>query len=165
MALDLVLTGGPELRYVAHLLRKAALGDLEKKRRQAQRDAVKPLQREIKAEAAESLPKAGGYAATMARTVRVSVRFGGSGAPVLQARVYATGKGELRDVRRVNAGTLRHPVFGRFRMTAKGWKPNQWKVTRVRPGFVTRPAERTWDAVFKASDEAHRQYLEMIARA
>ena len=157
MAVGLVLTGGPELRYVATLLRRAALGDLEKERRKAQRAAVEPLEKEIRAEATATLPKAGGYAALMAKAIKVTVRTGGQGATVLQARVYARGRNELRDVRAVNNGTLRHPVFGRTK--------SPWKVTTVRPGFVTRPVERTWEQVYRASDEAHRRYLEMIARA
>lgn len=157
MAVGVVLTGAPELRYVAHLLRRAALGDLEKQRRKAQRVAVKPLQKEIRAEAAATLPKAGGYAVLMARSVKVSVQFSDHGATVLRARVYARGRVETRDVRAVNNGILRHPVFGR--------RQSPWKVTTVRPGFVTHPVERMWESVYKASDEAHRRYLEMLARA
>ncbi|MGE5830148.1 MAG: hypothetical protein ACM30G_17570 [Micromonosporaceae bacterium] len=153
----LLLTGGTEMRYVATLLRRAALGDLERERRKAQRVAVKPLEQAIKVEAKATLPKAGGYAALMGRAVKVTVRTGGPGATVLQARVHARGKVELRDVRAVNNGNLRHPVFGR--------RGSPWKVTTVRPGFVTRPAARTWEQVYRASDEAHRRYLEMIARA
>ena len=150
--LDIQITGAVELRYVAGLLRKAGLKDLEKERRKAQRDAVKPLQREIRTEAAATLP--GEYARLMARAIRVTVQFGGSA--VLTGRVYARGKREMRDVRAVNNGVLRHPVFG---------NRSRWAAQAVRPGFVTRAVDRTWDRVYRASDEAHRKYLERIARA
>jgi hypothetical protein len=153
MPVSLTVSGGPEMRYVAALLRKAGLGDLKKERNKAQRDAVKPLQREIRLEAAATLP--GEYAGIMARAVRVSVTHG-RGDVVLHARVHARGRKEARDVRAVNDGRLRHPLFGNRR---------RWYAQAVRPGFVTRPVERTWDRVYEASDEAHRRYLERIARA
>lgn len=151
--LSLGVTGAVELRYVAGVLRKAGLKDLERERRKAQRDAVKPLQREIRAEAAATLP--GGYAPLMARAVRVTVQFGRPGSDVLTGRVYARGRKELRDVRAVNNGVLRHPVFG---------NRSRWVPQPVRPGFVTRAVDRTWDRVYRASDDAHRRYLLLIAR-
>lgn len=151
--LTLGLTSGVEMRYVAGQLRKAAMKDLERERRKAQRDAVKPLEREIKAEAAKTLP--GQYAPLMARAVRVTVQFGRAGSTVLTARVYARGKRELRDVRAVNNGVIRHPLFG---------NRARWYAQAVRPGFVSRAVDHTWDRVFRASDEAHRRYLLLIAR-
>ena len=154
MPASLSMTSGAELRYVAGLLRKAAARDLTRELRKGQRQAFKPLQPEIKAEALATLPKRGGYAATMAKAVKVTVTTG-VGRNALTARVYARGKVEHRDVVAVNAGRLRHPVFG-HRKT--------WKLTRVRPGFVDRPVDKLSDQILKESADAAERVLDSIAR-
>lgn len=143
---------GAEMRHVAGNLRKAAARDLNKELRGAQRKAAKPLQAEIKTEAAASLPKRGGYAAVMSKAVKVSPTQRGA---TLRLRVHARGKVEPRDVRAVNDGILRHPHYGdRLR----------WFVTRVRPGFVDRPADELVDRVLAESADAAARVLAQIAR-
>jgi len=156
MAVTLVRggTSGAELRYLAAKFEKAAKTDLTRVLKRAQRNAVKPLQKEIKAEALASLPKRGGYNATMSKAVKTSASGGTPGRPLI-VRVYARGKVEERDVAAINAGRLRHPVFG-HRST--------WKVTRVRPGFVDRPVDKLADKVLEASADEVGQLLEEIAR-
>lgn len=143
------------MRYVAGKLRKAAARDLTKELRKGQREAFKPLEAEIKAEAAATLPKRGGYAATMARAVKVTVTARVTGGGVLTARIFARGKGEERDVRAVNAGVLRAPLFGRRR---------HWFRHRVRRGFVDRPADRVMDRVLVRSAEAAERVLREIGK-
>lgn len=138
-----------ELRWVALQLEKAHVAGLKKQLAQATRDAFKPLQREIKAEAAKTLPRRGGYAGIMSRAVRVTVSRRGLD---VTARVWARGRGQLRDVRTVNLGRLRHPVWGRRRQP--------WKTTQVPPGFVTRPWERMKDDIVHGTLDG----LEEIAR-
>ena len=144
-----------ELRYAAGQLRKAAARDLTRELRKGQRAAFRPLQKEIKAEAAATLPKRGGYNSVMARSVKVSVTTG-TGRTALTARVYATGKVEHRDVAAVNAGRLRHKVFGVWRRKVGP--------TLVRPGFVDRPVDRLSDQVLKESADAVERVLDQIAR-
>lgn len=151
---ELTVRGGAELRYVAGRLRKAAARDLTRELRQGQRDAVKPLQKEIKASAALTLPKHGGYAAIMSRTVKVATRVG-IRAGTVTARIYARGKTELRDVVAVNAGILRHPVYGHR---------TRWSTTQVPPRFVDEPVDRLFNRVVDESDQAVRRVLDSIAR-
>jgi hypothetical protein len=146
------VTGGAELRYVAGRLRKAAARDLTRELRAGQRAAFRPLEREIKVSAAARLP--GAYGPLMAKAVKVSLRRGGGA--VYVARVYARGKAELRDVRAVNGGTLRHPLFG---------DRNRWYATRVRPGFVDRPVDHLMDRVLEQSAQAAERVLQSIARS
>lgn len=161
--LDLAITGSTELRYVAGQLRKAAASELRKELAKAQRRTFAPLQLEIKAQAIVSLPHRGGYAGVMARAVKVSVRQN-IARRELVAVVYARGRGQQRDVRRVNRGELRHPVFGRDRLTRKGVQLNPWAVTAVPPGFVDRPVRRLEDRLARESlDALHRVAVE-IAR-
>ena len=147
-------TSGAELRYLAGKLRKAAARDLTRVLKRAQRNAVKPLQKEIKSEALATLPKRGHYAAVMAKAVKVSTS-GGTPGKKLIVRIYARGKTEERDVKAINDGRLRHPVFG-HRTT--------WRTTRVRPGFVDRPVDKLADQVLEASADEVGQLLEEIAR-
>lgn len=85
----------------------------------------------IRHEALETLPKGGGANEWVAAAVtKVTVQSGArSAAAVIRTR--KTG----HDLRSIDAGRLRHPPFGQ--MKAK------WGMTPVRPGFFTRPLERT----------------------
>lgn len=148
------MSSGVELRYVAGLLRKAAARDLTRELRKGQRAAVRPLQKEIKTEALATLPKRGGYNATMSKAVKVSVTTG-TGRKAMTVRVYARGKVENRDVVQVNRGILRHPVFGHR---------GRWTVTKVRPHFVDRPIDKLSDQILKESADAAERVLKSIAR-
>lgn len=148
-------TSGAELRYLAAKFEKAAARDLTRVLKRAQRNAVKPLQREIKEEALATLPKRGGYNAVMSKAVKTSTTGGTPGRPLI-VRIYARGKVEERDVAAVNAGNLRHKVFGVWR---KGVRP-----TRVRRGFVDRPVDKLADQVLRDSADEVQGLLEEIAR-
>lgn len=148
-------TSAAELRYLAAKFEKAAKVDLSRALAKARRDAVKPLQKEVKAEAAATLPKRGGYNATMARAVKVSVLAAGNEGRPMTVKVYARGKGEERDVQKVNSGVLRHPFFG---------KRSRWYTTAVRPGFVDRPLKRLADQILENSGQEIEAMLKEIAR-
>jgi hypothetical protein len=158
MPANLGVSGGPELRYVAAKLRKAAVRDMTVQLRKGQRKAFAPLEKAIKAEAAATLPKRGGYNAIMSKAVKVSVTTRLVGSAAVTARVYARGKNEDRDVRQINAGVLRHPRFG-ARSTGN------WYTTRVRSGFVDRPVADLADRVLEESAEAVGKILREIASA
>jgi hypothetical protein len=92
----------------------------------------------------------GGYAPTLARTLQVSTSIRRRGRGVgIKLRVWAKGKTDERDVRALNAGALRHPLFGRR---------SKWYVTSTKPGFVDDPrralADRAEDDLLAAVDEA-----------
>ncbi len=139
-----------EMRHVAHKLRKAAARDLTREVRSAKVKAVRPLQPEIKAEAVRTLPS--GYGPLMAKDVRVTTQTRGI---TLRVRVFARGKADLRDVRAINAGTLRHPFFGSRR---------RWYAQRVQPGFVDRPVDQLADRVLDEAAEGVGGVLQKIAR-
>lgn len=124
--------------------------DLRVEMRKAQLAAFKPLRTAIKAQAATTLPS--GYAPIMSRSVRVSVRDAG---PDVFAVVYARGKKEARDVASVNQGALRHPLFR---------NRDHWFVTRVRPGFVERPAKELGEDIAKNALDAAERITREIAR-
>jgi hypothetical protein len=151
---NLTGTSGAELRYLAAKFRKAAARDLTRVLKRAQRNAVKPLQREIKEEALATLPKRGGYNALMSRAVKVSVT-GGTPGKKLIVRIYARGRTEERDVAKVNAGILRHPFYG---------KRSRWYTTTVPRGFVDRPIDNVPELLEHLASDEIKVLLEEIAR-
>jgi hypothetical protein len=98
------------------------------------------------------MPRSGGYNAVFGKSLRfrVSKRLAGQTADV-SLITYADGTSERRDIRALEDGRLRHPVFGRSRDGGrKGERVvNPWAVTKIRAGFHKRD---TADAMDKAAD-------------
>lgn len=120
------------------------------------RKAAKPLRPAIQTQAAARLPKRGGYAAGMSKSVRArtTVREDRLSA-LISVTIYSAGRKERRDIVKVDAGTLRHPVFGRSRRLRRGVRagtriPNPWAVTSVPVGFVSDPIDEVGPRVVKA---------------
>lgn len=143
------VTGAAELRYVARLVERQRVVGLRKELSKAQRRAFRPLLPAIKAETA-TLPS--GYAPVMARAVKLSVRTRGL---TTTAEVYARGRRSERDVNTVDAGRLRHPLFG---------NRNSWHTTRVRPGFVDRPVKHLGGRIAAESLDALERVGNEITR-
>lgn len=90
--------------------------------------AVSPLVRSVQAQALETLPKRGGLNAWVAdATYTTSVIASGNRVGI---RIKGTKKGH--DLEAVDAGVVRHPVFG---------NRNAWRVTNVQPGYFTKPLQ------------------------
>lgn len=123
MAVDVEIRGAAELRAAARDLREAER-ELKARMDRSLRTIGKRFEREIRG-AAKRLPS--GYAPVMAGDVRVSTSLRNGG---MSLRVWAPGKGDQRDVRAIDEGRLRHPVFGHR---------TRWVAQRVRPGFVEEP--------------------------
>ena len=147
MGFQVSVSGGADLTAVRRQLRAAGDRQLSRRMSAGLQRAAKPLQPAVKASAARLLPS--GYAPLMSRSVRVrATARERRGAASVHLTVTAKGKTEKRDVNRVNAGTLRHPVFGRTRKLRHHArhratsKANPWVAQRVRRGFVDRPVDR-----------------------
>jgi hypothetical protein len=112
---------------------------------------VMPLTADIRREAG-TLPAAGGYAGVMARSVRAKAKTRTNKlSALISVTIYAAGQKENRDIVRVDAGVIRHPVFGRSRKTRRGRQANPWAVTSTRAGFVSRPIDRLEPEVSRAA--------------
>ncbi|MGK5737276.1 hypothetical protein [Micromonospora sp. URMC 103] len=120
------------------------------------REPVPGVRKAIRRRALDTLPKGGGLNVWASKTrVSAKVSLAGRGAGVKLRGTRKSGKGKA-DLRRLDAGKVRHPSWGR-----RG--PGQWHVQQVEPGFFTKPAVEVdqWrDACLKAVDEA----LEVIRR-
>jgi hypothetical protein len=138
------VTGVLEARRVARLLKDAPT-ELKKAFRAAMREPVKPFIATVRAETLGSVPS--GYGPLLARSIRATVSSGFGSGLGFTLIVSAKGKSEDRDLRRVEDGELRHPVFGRHRRTRRGRKDNPWVGQRVRGGMVGRSADKLGDDV------------------
>lgn len=149
------MTGQRELRQLAAQLRLEANRGVEAELRKQQQQAFGGLQEKIAANAAVMLPS--GYAPIMSRAVRVGIILGTRGAFTVRAVVYARGGAQNRDVRVINAGRLKHPLFGNR-------KVSPWPVTRVPPGFVDRAVDDLPDEVYRQSQDAIDKVIARLTR-
>ena len=144
--------GRAELRHVQGLLTRSP-ADLHARLLKETRAAMRPTQAQVKTSAAR-LPS--GYAPTMARSVRVATRVTSAGSAVKgTVRVSARGRREKRDVRTINAGRLRHPLFGR-RL--------HWFTTTVKPRFVSDPIVLLRDRIGDGAERAANDTADEIVR-
>lgn len=134
MGMEVRITGGKDLYSVSQALKKLGDQGLGKQMAKGLQNASKHLRPAIRASAQTLMPHAGGYAATLSKSLkfRQSVQTSRTTARVL-FRVHADGRRERRDVPSLNRGRLRKPLYG---------NRNRWYDQRVRPGFVDRPVDR-----------------------
>ncbi|MDG4796217.1 hypothetical protein [Micromonospora sp. WMMD1082] len=132
MGFSVQVSGGRDLTAVRRQLRVAGDRRLSQQMSRALSRAAKPLKPAVQASAVRLLPS--GYGPLMSKSLRLRTQARERrGAATVSIRVHAAGKVENRDVARINAGTLRHPVFGKRRKA--------WIAQRVRRGFVDRPVD------------------------
>lgn len=137
------IEGGAKLRVVAAGIKAEGDKGLGKQMSAGLRKAAKPVEQSLRAEFAAVLPSRGGYRAVASKSqrfrtaVRSSARTG-----YFELTTFAEGKSQRRDIRALDAGRLRHPVFGRSRNTRRGRVPNPWAMTSISPGFFKRGTEK-----------------------
>lgn len=79
--------------------------------------------------------------------------------------VWASGKRERRDIRAMNRGVLRHPVYGRMRRLKDGTlKANPWVVQSIRPGLIDEPAREAMPKAVQAIEDAVKRVVDKIGR-
>lgn len=146
-SLDVSVRGAQALRREAARYRTEARRLPRDLRRAAERalDVIPPL---VRAEVPRVVParygRILGPALRFSKTVRL-VRAGGVG-----MTVSAQGRREQRDVRAINAGRLRHPVYGNRQV---------WVAQRVPRGLVDTPFRKAEpvivDRLAKVRDDLH----------
>ena len=134
-----------ELEALAFRLRRAGDGDLLREVTKAMRDAVVPVQDEIRAGLRPDLPDR--YAATLDADLRlgVNVRTGERDPGVA---VTGTARSKARKLRNLDAGRLTHPVYG----NRERWETQE--EPSVQPGWFTRPAQAGGPRVRSAIERA-----------
>lgn len=156
MGLTASIVGQAELRRLAAQIKATGDKGLGREMSAALRKAGKPVETSVRREAIAAMPARGGYRGDITRSLkfRTSLRTGVRTAS-LTLITYADGTKERRDIRALNDGRLRHPVFGRSRRIKRGPRggtaqPNPWSVTKIRAGFHQRGTD-------EAADEAVRE--------
>jgi hypothetical protein len=149
--LEARIDGSAALRELAGRVRAVGDAGLGRQMSAGLRRAAEDVQRSIRREYGQ-LPAAGGYAALFSRSLRFRTE---ARTQALRASfrviTFADGAHERRDIRAVESGRLRHPVYGRSRRLRDGGRQaNPWSVTSVRGGFHRRGTDRAADA---AEDE------------
>ena len=127
------------------------------------RAATAPLKSAIP-EAAQRLPKSGGLADLVAKTpIRTSITNNSMG---LHVKVRSAGSPPVRDVRAIDEGKLRHPVFGSNARRVAGHlkdsiKADKWVSQSVPSGYFSDPVDAATPeitaAVTKAIDEIAKE--------
>jgi hypothetical protein len=141
MALE---AGAAELREVAVRLRATGQVGLQRRMYRNIRLATAPAAERVRASAMASLPREGGLNEWVAESViKTSVTSGVRSAGVT-LRMRKTG----HDLKKINEGVVRHPVYGNTKV---------WAVTNVQPGFFTRPLEAMRPEVTAACVAAMRE--------
>jgi len=157
MALSGSVKGRAELRAVITRLAVEAPAQLEKDLLTGTRKAVSSavVKRDVQASAVVKLPKRKGYAALVAKSVKVDSRVTGGKMIRANIKVLASGKKENRDLPSLNRGILRAPLFGNRR---------HWHVQRVAKGLVDEPIDLARDRVVDNAQKAADAYADSIVR-
>jgi hypothetical protein len=121
--------GADQLRRLARQLKEAGDRTLARELNKAIRKAVEPLKAELPDSARDTLPSRGGLAERVAQSkIGISRRKQG-------LRLVAKNKYQLK---RMDKGSVRHPVFGNTEV---------WALQFITPGWFTRRAEEHREAI------------------
>lgn len=144
--IDARVLGAQQLREVARHIRNEGDKGLGRQFGRALEKAVEPVKKAIDESAEHTMPS--GYAPTLTRSLkhRRSTKTDTRQATVRLA-TYGEGRKERRDLPALEAGRLRHPVFGRSR--------SPWAQQRIRAGFHERGTK-------DAAVEAEKQILVVV---
>jgi hypothetical protein len=134
-----------ELEALAFRLRRAGDGELVREVTRAMRDAVVPVQEQIRAGLRPDLPNR--YAATLDADLRLGVNVRTN---ERDPGVAITGQSRAggRKLRNLDAGRLTHPLFGSREHWFTQDEPS------VQPGFFTGPAEAAGPRVRAGIEQA-----------
>lgn len=146
MSLEIHISGARELIALGRRL-QGMDKDLDRELRRGLRRAAEPLQASVREEAARVMPS--GYAPVLLGSLRMRTQVVSLTFPTVRIIAVAGGQKMRRDLRALNRGVLRHPVFGRFRVSHKQRRfiENPWVAQAIRPGFWTRPMNAGESAV------------------
>ena len=163
MALDVEILGSAELKKLAAQIKAAGNKGLGTELGKAMREAAKPVERAIRAEY-KGLPASGGYAGVFSKSLRFRTSLRTSSREgSLRLLTFADGTHQRRDINKLEAGQLRHPVFGRSRGGRKGERiSNPWAVTTVRGNFHKRGTDHAADEAEKQMDHVVTEFAERL---
>lgn len=142
---DIRVIGVDELAEVGRRLKETGDKELRRDLLRGMNRATKPVKAKVKAAALRDLPRRGGLNRVVA-SARISTRTRTSGN---NPAVFLTGKKSGHDLRAIDRGRLRHPVFGNREVwVSQDVKPGWWSRTvAAEADEVGREVRRTLDEV------------------
>ena len=146
---DFVVHGAEKLAALSRAL-KSADKELKRETFRGLNRAVKPMRAAVKASAEERMPS--GYGPTFAKSLRIRTRRRTDGITLVGT---AKGNPRARKVGDLEAGRLRHPLFG---------DREHWYTQRVQPGFWSKPLEASAPLVRRELIKVMDDMAEKIAR-
>jgi hypothetical protein len=157
------VSGQKDLYRLAHNLHEAGQKNLKRQLDKASRQAGNEIAREVQQHTKDYIPANFEHRFDTAFVAEVEVRL------VASRRItvvfYARGKTVRRDIRAINAGRLRHPVFGRNRRLKNGTlQANPWVMQTIRPGLVDEPARRAMPKARKQIEDAIDRVSQQIGK-
>jgi hypothetical protein len=149
---DVSVRGAEKLAILARALREVGDKELQRELYRGLNRAVKPLTADVKQSTGQYLPAR--YARELSRDLKVtSRRRVSAGNPAL----YLLGGAKNRDVRSLNRGRLRHPLYG---------NRLHWYNQRVTPGWwsqvLAQGAPQVRDELERTLDELARKVARRV---
>ena len=126
-----------ELEAIAFRLRRAGDEDLGRELTRAMRDAVAPVPGEIRAGLRPHLPDRYADILNADLDIKVIARNSGGSTADAAVAVYAQNTGPSRALRKLDAGILRHPLFG----DKEHWYSHEGAAHGMKPGWFTGSCE------------------------
>lgn len=165
MALDVQILGAAELKRLAAQIRTTGDKGLGREMAAGLRKTTAPVQKAIRSEYG-GLPQRGGYAGVFSKSLRFRTALRtASRQASFRLTTFADGKGERRDIDRLEKGELRHPVYGRSRDGRRGERlANPWAVTKVRGKFHERGTDSAADLAEKEMSIVLREFSARLIR-
>lgn len=144
--------GADDLNQLGAALKEAGDRDLTKQLRKEFREIGRPIGRKVLIKGAEEMPQRNGFAARVVEQGRVGI--GASlGGRITSVRIILKNKGV--DLRRVDRGILRHPVWG---------NRENWVAQQVPEGAFTRAFNSEAKEARKAALTAAQATLKTVSR-
>jgi len=154
-SVELRINGAATLHKVAAQFRREANKDLSRELSNALAKAIEPVKTSIRQSAEETMPRKGGYNPVFVKSMRFRVNRNTRGADGSATLVtFADGKTERRDIRALEQGKLRHPLFK---------NRDRWYTTRIREGFHRRGTDNALDEAQKQISQVADDFLKRLA--
>lgn len=167
--LQVDIDGSAALRRVADRMREQGEASLAREMSRALASASMPVQQSVRQEADAVMPSQGGYRSLFSRSLKFrTARKLGAKSASFRLTTFADGTKQRRDIRALENGVLRHPVFGRSRRLKRGPRAgtiitNPWAVTSIRPGFHRRGTEQAGEQAERAMMGVLEEYAARLA--
>jgi hypothetical protein len=162
------VSGQKDLYRLAHNLHEAGQKNLKRQLDKASRQAGNEIAREVQQHTKDYIPANFERRFDTAFVTEVQVRLVAS----RRITIVFSGRGKSgernRDIKAMNSGNLKHPVFGRYRRLKDGsLMKNPWvskPPQKIRPGLVDEPAQRATPRARKKIEDAIDRVSQQIER-